>query len=86
MSIEDPGRPFAEFRESGLLWLVNASVFHPRGYALRLHFERDDPEDAGACIGWSLMGDGSEQWQFGCDDETQAKVGIAFNAQRALMP
>lgn len=57
------GRPFHEMRDSGLLWLINRAVFHPRGYALALHFEGEPPE-LGECIGWSLLGDGAEPWIF----------------------
>lgn len=57
------GRPFEELRSTGLLWLVNRVVFHPRGYALAFH--RVD----GQITGWSLQGDGSEPWTFGCGDE-----------------
>jgi len=57
------GRPFAELRDSGLLWLVNAAVLHSRGYALALHFDDD-----GNATGWSLQGDGSEPWTFLTDD------------------
>jgi hypothetical protein len=49
----DPGRPFAELIDSGLHWLVNASVFHPRGLALALH-QADD----GTVTGWSVQGRG----------------------------
>ena len=65
MTTEDPedrmsseGRPFAELRDEGLLWLINTTVFHPRGYALAMHFDDD-----GHATGWSLVGDGSEPWQ-----------------------
>lgn len=54
------GRPFAEFRDEGLLWLVNRVVFHPRGYALAFHFD-----DSTNVTGWSLLGDGSEPWSMG---------------------
>lgn len=47
-------------RDDGLLWLINATVFHPRGFSL----------------GWSpstgefmLFGDGSEAWGFDPADE-----------------
>lgn len=53
-------RPFSELRDVGLLWLVNRVVFHPRGYALALHYEDD-----GTVSGWSLMGDGTEPWSMG---------------------
>lgn len=52
-------RPFSEFREHGLLWLVNAAVFHPRGFALAF-----DVEDDGTVTGWGLLGDGTEPWHF----------------------
>ena len=51
-------RPFEDLATSGLLWLINASVFHPRGFALALKVKD------GKAIGWSLLGDGSEPWYF----------------------
>lgn len=67
-------RGFDEFREAGLLWLVNRVVFHPRGYALAFHV------DDGAVVGWTLIGDGTEVWAFGADadDECFAKVREFF--------
>jgi hypothetical protein len=53
-------RPWDELSASGLLWLINASVFHPRGYALALHRNTMTNE----IEGWSLVGDGSEPWSF----------------------
>lgn len=53
-------RPFSELRDTGLLWLINTSVLHPRGYALALHMDDD-----GNATGWSLMGDGTEAWTMG---------------------
>jgi hypothetical protein len=80
MSTESPriaqNRPFSEFRDEGLLWLVNRVVFHPRGYALAISFSKNDDgttnyDDA---TGWSIMGDGSESWNMGADptDEQRA--------------
>lgn len=54
-------RPFVELRETGLLWLLNRVVFHPRGFALALHFT----DDLSECVGWSLLGDGTEPWSMG---------------------
>ena len=54
----DDGRPFSELRDEGLLWLINTTVFHPRGYALAIHFDHEE-----RATGWSLVGDGSEPWQ-----------------------
>lgn len=57
----DPGRPLIELRDSGLLWLINRTVFHPRGYALALI------TSGGQAAGWDLVGDGSEPWRFADD-------------------
>lgn len=42
-------QPLLELSESGLLWLINRVVFHPRGVALALH------EEGGEAVGWSLL-------------------------------
>lgn len=60
----EPQRPFSELRDTGLLWLLNRVVFHPRGFALALHYTGKFP-DMGECVGWSLHGDGSEPWSMG---------------------
>ncbi|MGW4757743.1 hypothetical protein [Streptomyces chartreusis] len=57
-------RPISELRDSGLLWLINRTVFHPRGLALALAFG-----EAGEVTGWRLIGDGSEPMWFSPDDE-----------------
>lgn len=49
------GYNLADFRAAGLLWLVNASVFHPRGFAMAINDEANT---------WVLMGDGTEPWSF----------------------
>jgi len=54
----DP-RPINELRDSGLLWLINRVMFHPRGHALALYVD-----DAGQVSGWSLEGDGPEPWRY----------------------
>ena len=41
--------------DDGLLWLVNKSVFHPRGFALAYNQEEE---------AWLLVGDGTESWRF----------------------
>lgn len=66
-------RPFEELASSGLLWLINASVFHPRGFALALRV-RD-----GKAVGWSLLGDGREPWHFdGPRDDKFNAVAATF--------
>lgn len=72
----DP-QPFESLRELGLLWLINTTVFHPRGYALVLHLD----DETGQATGWSLAGDGSEPWMFADDPETHAR----FAAAQALL-
>lgn len=57
----DP-RPFSELRDSGLLWLINRTVFHPRGFALAL-------VGYGGTAGWRLHGDGTEVWRFDGDED-----------------
>lgn len=66
-------RPFSDFRDSGLLWLVNRVVFHPRGYALALHFQ-GSPPTLGECTGWSLMGDGTEPWSMDRSSEEMGAI------------
>lgn len=77
----DDGRSFDDFRASGLLWLINRTVFHPRGFALG--FVRDD--EAGEVTGWELLGDGAEPWRFDGDGEDGlfAAAEATFNALRA---
>ena len=77
-------RPFSELRPTGLLWLINTTVFHPRGYALALHFDDD-----GNATGWSLMGDGSEPWVFLDVDQTpdgMTSIDECFRAIRETLP
>ena len=57
-------RPFSDLRSTGLLWLINTTVFHPRGYALGLNIN-----DEGEVIGWCLLGDGTEPWTYDHDPD-----------------
>ena len=66
-------RPWSELRDSGLLWLINRTVFHPRGYALGLVLARGVP------LGWQLVGDGSEPWSFDGDE-----AGLFAAAEQTL--
>lgn len=54
------GRPWRELSESGLLWLINATCFHPRGYALALSMDTR----TGEVTGWDILGDGTEPWSY----------------------
>jgi hypothetical protein len=55
-----PGRPLRQLSESGLLWLINATCFHPRGYALALSMDTR----TGEVTGWDILGDGTEPWSY----------------------
>jgi hypothetical protein len=59
---ESQGRQ-VHLQKDGLLWLINRTVFHPRGYALGY-----DPETAA----FLLLGDGREPWVFGGDGSDEA--------------
>jgi hypothetical protein len=78
---EEEARPFSEFRDEGLLWLVNVTVFHPRGYALAFGIDTE-----GNVNGWKLMGDGTEPWAFATDDATRASTDALFARMKAAMP
>lgn len=74
----DPGRPMSELADSGLLWLINAAVFHPRGYALTLAADLA----TGEVVGWALAGDGRAPWRYD-DDGGQAQA--RFEAAEATL-
>lgn len=50
--------------DSGLLWLINAAILHPRGYALTA-----TTDDDGRVLDLFVQGDGMEPWCYG---ETKA--------------
>lgn len=49
--------------DSGLLWLINAAILHPRGYAMTASID----EETGRVLELFVQGDGSEPWCFGED-------------------
>jgi len=62
--------------DSGLLWLINRQVFHPRGFALSY-----DPE-TGA---FYLNGNGVDVWSYAEDVDENAKLRCSealFSRQR----
>lgn len=67
--------------DDGLLWLINRSVFHPRGFALAV-------DTAGG--GLTLYGDGSEVWKFdlgaGVEDAKLAAVNACFELAAGKAP
>ena len=70
------GYPFEDMRTKGLLWLINATVFHPRGFSLAFHFD-GHPDEGGPATGWSVVGDGSEPWTFGDTPDAKERF-LAF--------
>lgn len=69
-------RPFRELMEdTGLLWLINRTVFHPRGFALALVFADDEREQP---LGWQLVGDGTAVWAY--DEAEHATEAERFEA------
>jgi hypothetical protein len=69
-------RDLNELSATGMLWLINRAVFHPRGFALALDV------DGGQVLGWQLLGDGSETWHFSADrDDVNFALVEAFLAE-----
>lgn len=56
--VADAGKPLSELSPNGLLWLINASTFWPRGFSLALI-----QGESGDIVGWEILGDGTEVWQ-----------------------
>lgn len=77
---------FASLQSTGLLWLINRVVFHPRGLALALCVNEDEPGDP--VVGWTLTGDGSELMAFEshADDCGYQKAEAFLNTRRAGSP
>jgi len=65
-----PGRSFRELSETGLLWLINAVVFHPRGFALALSMDTL----TGEVTGWDLLGDGMSPYRYASDMDARFLV------------
>jgi hypothetical protein len=72
-------RPFRDLQTTGLLWFLNRTVFHPRGFALGMVTNNDDP--SGEYIGWALLGDGCEVWRF---DDTVDEDGYLRSVSARL--
>lgn len=57
-----------DLRDDGLLWLINATCFHPRGFALAIREMADGDE-------FVLMGDGTEPWRYASAADVEARGG-----------
>lgn len=62
--------------EDGVLWYINRTMFHPRGFALGFSVDADDP----ASSTFVMLGDGREVWTMGSTDEDEK-----FKAFEALL-
>jgi hypothetical protein len=68
-----PTFDFRRLSEYGVLWLINRTVFHPRGFALSLIYSDEDGNHDP--VGWRIEGDGSEVWRFeGFDEDEKFKA------------
>ena len=80
---DSPGRPLRELSESGLLWLINATVFHPRGFALALSMDTT----TGEVTGWDIVGHGQSPWRYAGDMDDRFDAAEATLASyRNLLP
>lgn len=75
-----PVMPFEQLRDTGLLWLINTTVFHPRGYAMSIDL---DPE-TGAARGFQIIGDGKNRWTY--HESLTAELDAKFQTIRRLLP
>lgn len=64
--LTEPDAVVVNLRTDGVLWMVNKSVFHPRGFALAI-------SDDGFI---TLEGDGSEPWVFGDPDDAEKNAAM----------
>ena len=71
-------RDFKQLSDSGMLWLINRVVFHPRGFSLTLHV------DNGVALGWSIQGNGKEVWTFSTEDDDESFASANATLQALL--
>lgn len=58
--------PLEDFLDTGLLWIINREVLHPRGFALGI--ARPDPQHGQPDAVWTILFDGTETVSYGPDD------------------
>lgn len=63
-----------DIREDGILWMLNRTVFHPRGFALGINEDRS---------GLFLTGDGLEPWRY--DESMDTIENGLFAAFEAML-
>ena len=64
-----------QMREDGILWMLNRTVFHPRGFALGI--DREHPTRL------FLQGDGTEPWSY--DPSIEEIENDLFNRFEAML-
>lgn len=72
--------PWAEFQKSGALWLVNATLWHPRGYAMLMYYPDDTFSES---IGYKIVGEGKRPWT---TPVNLREINEAFRKFKALYP
>jgi hypothetical protein len=72
--IPQPESTPVDLREDGLLWLINRTVFHPRGFALGIDIESG---------GFVLYGNGDEPWDYRLPDGEENQLFLAAEAAMA---
>lgn len=82
---DDTARPLVDLRTTGLLWLINRTVFHPRGYALAVG-EWSVGGSEVITEGWKLFGDGTQPWQFADDIDEDELFRAAEAFLESLRP
>lgn len=70
---KDQIHDLSELRDTGLLWLINRVVFHPRGFKLGLV-----PDSHGNIVGWRMQGDGTEVCVFDPADDDKHFSDVEF--------
>jgi len=85
-----PLHRWSELRTTGLLWLINTTVLHPRGFALAMSYPEGttrEQKDSGEVEsdGWLLVGDGSEPWVFQDAPDESWTIDSCFRRVNALL-
>lgn len=83
--------PLERLTDTGLLWLINSTVFWPRGYSLALVNRRrpgDTMDEATDVVGFEILGDGTEAWLPSSEEKATQRLRAvtAFFASLAAKP
>lgn len=74
LPMNDDPHGLRDLIDTGLLWFINTTCFHPQGFALSLVMDVE-----GRCVGWSMLGDGEEAISFDPNDDTVDEKFAAFH-------